>query len=210
MNNKRMKHWSTIVFFGALWGIVEATLGYLLHLVPAMIAGTILFPFAMTILFLTYRQTQSLGSLLGVGLVAAMIKAVNFLFPFMNAWKIINPIVMILMESLVVLVVVKAIVPAKWPTKLVLITSASVLWRVTYLGYMFVQKALTGFVAAQIATLSAMAEFAVFAGLISASIACVLFAITELSQKTSALRITPSFVLSLGAFSIAVGLTILL
>ncbi len=49
MNKKEL--WTTIVFFGGLWGgLLEATLGYVLHLVPAYISGIIMFPIALGLL----------------------------------------------------------------------------------------------------------------------------------------------------------------
>ena len=113
MKNKGIKFWSVILFYGSLWGIVEASVGYVLHFLPALIAGTILFPFASIMLYKTYKDTQSKSAMLAVGIVAAAIKALNFLMPIANPFKVINPMVSIVLEALVVMAFVTLVANAK-------------------------------------------------------------------------------------------------
>ena len=54
---KALKLAAQIVFFGALWGITEATLGFLLHFLPPTIAGIVMFPIAVLILVKAYKAT---------------------------------------------------------------------------------------------------------------------------------------------------------
>ena len=50
---------SNIIFWGSIWGIMEATLGYLLHWLPQLISGNIMFPIGAAILLLAYKVNSS-------------------------------------------------------------------------------------------------------------------------------------------------------
>jgi len=70
---KKQKALFTIIFYGSIWGILEATLGYVLHLVPTFISGLIMFPIATFILVRAYQVLGSKKSILYIGLIAAAI-----------------------------------------------------------------------------------------------------------------------------------------
>ncbi|PKL01309.1 MAG: hypothetical protein CVV56_01545 [Tenericutes bacterium HGW-Tenericutes-1] len=205
-----LKTISVIVFYGAIWGIVEASVGYVLHFLPALIAGTILFPFASLILYKTYKQTNSNYAVLGVGVIAAMIKAVNFLLPVTNIFKVINPMISILLEALVVMVVMRSFVKSNWVIKTAIISIASITWRMLFLGYMGIQAITTGFVAVQIGSLEAILSFSVVSGLLSAMMSIGLLFIIELPNKLKKPMVPISPILSLVSLAVAVILTILL
>mgnify|MGYP000846061580 FL=1 len=97
---------SVILVFGSIWGIIEATLGYALHLLPALIAGSVMFPLVMFILLRARRATTNRIDIILIGFLAAMIKSVNLLMPALNIYKTINPMVAIILQSLVVFAVV--------------------------------------------------------------------------------------------------------
>ena len=201
---------SIIVFFGAIWGIVEASVGYVLHFLPTFIAGTILFPFASVILYKTYQKTNSSLAVLGVGVIAAFIKAVNFLMPVTNMFKIINPMISILLEALVVMVVIRSFVKSNWVIKTAVIAIASVTWRALFLGYMGIQALTTGFVATQIGSLDAILSFSVVSGLFAAVLSVALLLISDLPIKFIKPLKSISPILSFGSLVVAVILTILL
>ena len=201
---------SIIVFFGAIWGIVEASVGYVLHFLPTFIAGTILFPFVSVILYKTYQKTNSSYAVLGVGVIAAFIKAVNFLLPVTNMFKIINPMISILLEALVVMVVIRSFVKSNWVIKTAVIAIASVTWRVLFLGYMGIQALTTGFVATQIGSLDAILSFSVVSGLFAAVLSVALLLISDLPVKFMKPMKSISPILSFGSLIAAVILTILL
>jgi hypothetical protein len=205
-----LKTVSIIVFYGAIWGIVEASVGYVLHFLPSLIAGTILFPFASLILYKTYKQTNSNYAVLGVGVIAAMIKAVNFLLPVTNIFKVINPMISILLEALVVMVVIRSFVKSNWVIKTAIISIASITWRAIFLGYMGIQAITTGFVAVQIGSLEAILSFSVVSGLLSAMLSIGLLFIIELPNKLKKPMVSISPILSLVSLVVAVILTILL
>ena len=103
-----LKNLPIIILFGSLWGIIEATLGYLLHLLPVSIyiSGTVLFPLVTWILYKAYTLTNSKTALMSIGILAALIKSVDFLLPFGSPFKIINPMISIIFESLAVVFVI--------------------------------------------------------------------------------------------------------
>lgn len=101
---------STILFFGAIWGTCEATLGFILHQALAPFTGLILFPIG----YVMMRMAQSsLDGLNGeststrwipilVACVAATIKLVDLFIPGAMPLPIINPAMAILSEGLLV------------------------------------------------------------------------------------------------------------
>lgn len=94
-----------VLFYGALWGIFEATLGTLLHL-PAFEAGglftkssIIMVPVAFLIMTLCYKKTGSLISVVFAGLISATIKlSTAIVVPF--GIYIYFPAIYIVVESL--------------------------------------------------------------------------------------------------------------
>ena len=94
----------TIIFWGSLWGIVEATLGTLLHL-PAtrMIyysSNVIILPIAYCLMANCYKKAnQSFYAVYLMGVVAALIKlSVGFVIGFIDVvWE---PAIYIVLEAL--------------------------------------------------------------------------------------------------------------
>ncbi len=162
---------SSIIFFGALWGIIEATLGYVLHFLPIFISGTILFPIVSFILYKAYTVTQSKMSLVFIGVVAAAIKSINLFLPYFSPFKIINPMISIILESLLVVAVVGILSKDDTKSKVSGFVLASIGWRALYLGYMGIQYLTTGFVSSYLVTFYATFEYTVLFGLLSAGIA---------------------------------------
>lgn len=210
MNNKLFRQLSIIVFYGALWGIVEASVGYLLHFLPALIAGTIMFPFASLILYRAYKASQNQWSLIGVGMIAIIIKSVNFFMPFNNAFKIINPMISILLESLVMMVIIKSLSSSKLTTKIMLLTFSSVLWRGLFIIYLGFQALTTGFIAVQISSLYEVTSFMIISGLLSAAMSVGVIYLSDLPKRAIKPLIPLTPVLSVITFGLAVILTILL
>lgn len=172
--NKKIKLFTQIIFFGSIWGILEATIGHVLHFIPATIAGSIMFPIAGYVLYKGYEKTKSKSSLFYMGAVAATIKSVDFLLPQYSIFKTINPMISILLESLVVVLVVNMIVSKNINKKYIALPIASVSWRLVFIAYMGIQFVLTGNLAPYIANFAAGFEFVVIAGLLSGIFASTL------------------------------------
>ena len=137
---KKSKLIITVLMLGGLWGLLEATLGTLLHLDAfdsVIFASTaVLFPIAYLICGRAYKITGKARTALYVGIVAAAIKAVCFFFvPMVN--KVVNPMVAIMLESLLGAVAYKVTSPAKvislksFATFMVF----STVTRIAYVGY---------------------------------------------------------------------------
>lgn len=171
-----------ILFYGALWGILEATVGHVLHFIPATIAGSIMFPIASMILYKAYQKTSSTRALFLVAVIAATIKSVNFLLPALSIYKTINPIMSILLEGLVVALVIRMVTSTKRSTQISGWFSASIAWRVVFVGWMGVQYITTGNLAPYIADSSALFQFVLVSGAISALFAFVLI---ELQKRVT-------------------------
>ncbi len=100
MNNKHLKILFSVLLFGGLWGILEATLGSLLHMpfVPGtmfLASSTIMVPIAYFLMGACYKRTGTFRSALYMGILAAGIKLIACLIFRMS----INPVYYILMES---------------------------------------------------------------------------------------------------------------
>ncbi len=170
MNKKTRNLVGSVLFFGGLWGIIEATLGYMLQLMPPLVSGFVMFPIATLILTMAYLKTRSIQSLFMIGLLAAAIKGINLFFPIFP-WKTINPMAAIIIETLVLASVMVYIVKKSPRTSFIAILSASLVWRGLYLGYMGLQYAFTGFLHDSLTSFNAVLTFIVLHGLISGFIA---------------------------------------
>ncbi len=207
---KGLRFWSTVLLFGALWGIAEATVGYVLHFLPALIAGSIMFPFAGVILYYVHKKTNRLDAMLMTGIVAAAIKGVNLLMPQYSVFKTINPMISIVFESLMVTAFVGLFVSSKKKSLFYALPIASVTWRLLYLGYMGIQYAATDFLAAQLQSFGAMVSFVVLEGILSAALAIGLGLAVGGMKKIHPVHIRLRFSYSLLTVALAVVLTILL
>jgi len=93
------------IFWGALWGIAEAVLGYILHLVPVFpgMAGMIMFPIGFYFMSRSWKYTGNLWAILGTASIAASIKLLDLFLPGLSPIYTINPAVAILFESVAVM-----------------------------------------------------------------------------------------------------------
>lgn len=104
----------SVLLFGGLWGIVEATLGTILHLpvihrTMFMSSTTILVPIAFALMSACYKKTGTFRACFYMGILAASMKAISCLIFKMS----FNPCYYILIESLAMGVAVLVIRPKK-------------------------------------------------------------------------------------------------
>ena len=74
--------WGTILFWGAVWGVSEATLGFLFHKAAVAIPGLpglLLFPVAFLFMGRVWDETQDGSVIFLTACVAASVKFVDFL-----------------------------------------------------------------------------------------------------------------------------------
>lgn len=96
-----------ILFMGALWGIAEATLGYVLHFLPHGMSGMFMFPIGMYFMYNAYKKSNKTQAVMWVAMIAASVKLIDLALPTRSPMSVINPATSILLESLVVFAFVK-------------------------------------------------------------------------------------------------------
>jgi hypothetical protein len=209
MKNNRLEFVVKIVFFGALWGLVEATLGYALHILPALIAGSIMFPIVMVILYQAYKSLDSRKAILFVGFVAILIKSSNLLLPFLFPAKTINPMIAMFIQTLLAFAFIPNLSSSSIVKKVVILTGISVTWRLGMIGYYAINYSLTSFLDFRIANFDSALAFVLFEGLISGAFAIILvigFEKFKLLDRVKTLRINP--ILSTVALALALFFTL--
>jgi hypothetical protein len=89
------------LFWGAVWGLGEATLGHLLHLarVPGL-PGLVMAPFAVAIMGRLAGRSRGSGGIFLAGAVAASFKFIDLLVPGTDLLALSRPIQAILLEAL--------------------------------------------------------------------------------------------------------------
>lgn len=176
---KKAEVWKKIVFFGALWGFLEATLGYGLQFLPPMVSGLIMFPVAVLILTTAYSAIGNRSSLMAIGLVAAGIKAIDLLLPGLMPMKTINPMVAIIIEAAIVAIAVPLVVrkkPSSWLAGSILM---SVGWRLGFVLFMYATYVFTGTLAKWLGTLSQGIDFILVDGLMASALVLLVIGIKQ-------------------------------
>lgn len=95
----------TILVWGGIWGIFEATAGYLLHLLPFSVGWLVWYPVASFFMFNVYQRTKRASAVIMIGLLSAGIKLFNLFLP-VRIDKVINPAVSIVFEALTLAAVI--------------------------------------------------------------------------------------------------------
>ena len=104
----------SVLLFGGLWGIIEATLGTVLHLpivhrTMFLSSTTILVPIAYFLMGACYKRTGTMRSILYMGILASGIKAISCAIFMMS----FNPVFYMLLEATSMGVAVLVIRPKK-------------------------------------------------------------------------------------------------
>jgi len=196
----RMDGFFKVLFYGAIWGILEATLGYLLHFMPGFIAGSVMFPL---VLFLLYRAYQSLGSkraILYVAFVAMAIKSTNLMLPYLTPAKTINPIVAMFFEASLVFLVVPMLDNQSIQKNVSAIIIASFAWRLCYVSYQGINYLVSGYLSSYLESLSKAIEFIGFYGFIGIVISLLILFVSNrlvVNDKWKNIRVSPLITLEL-------------
>jgi hypothetical protein len=135
---------SVSLFFGAIWGLIEATLGYVIHLIPTVsinITGAILFPIGFYLMYMAYEKTKRIETILYVGLITAMIKLSDFLLPVIYPGliapmvKIVSPAIAIIFEAAFVYIVLYNIQGDILKFNIGHAIVAAISWRILFVVY---------------------------------------------------------------------------
>ena len=144
----KIKFLITVLLFGSIWGIIEATLGTLLHLPMVDKVGmyacssTIIVPIAYYLMANCYKRTGAFYSLPIMGIIAASIKlTVGFVVGFRPS--VFNPALYIIAESLAMMGAVAIFRPTKVLSLKTL--AAVILANTTYqFSYLLINMAMGG------------------------------------------------------------------
>ncbi|MCB9498164.1 MAG: hypothetical protein H6688_01745 [Erysipelotrichaceae bacterium] len=118
VTNKHLKTFFTVLFFGGIWGFIEATLGTLLHLPFLDNAGmyaastTVMLPIAYYLMGMCYKQNRNLRSVAYMGLIAGAIKLSLVIFLGFQQ-SIYMPAIYIVIESLAMMGAIAITRPTK-------------------------------------------------------------------------------------------------
>ncbi|MDO9628900.1 MAG: hypothetical protein Q7I99_03280 [Acholeplasmataceae bacterium] len=199
-----------IIFFGALWGILEATLGYVLQFLPPLVSGSVMFPIAATLMILTYNHTKSKSAMIYVAMIAASIKSINFFMPGLLPIKTYNPMIAIMLQSLVMVAVIPLLQKKNVLTVITGIALLGFSWRLLFLGNIAINNLLTGFQFVQLQSFSSMMLFVFLFGMIEFLVLALFFYTILLSKQRINFVFKPPMILSLSCYAVAVLLTIFL
>ena len=209
MQNNKFQIFIKIIFFGALWGALEASLGYVLHFIPGYLSGSVMFPIVLFILYRAYKSLGTKKAIVWVAFVAIGIKSLNLLLPFMPPAKTINPMIAMFLEAGLVFAVIPLISSNKLSSKFSGVLVAGLVWRVLYVGYQGINYLVTGFLSNYLKSFSMSFEFVIIYGLIGSFLAILVLLLTEkkiVIQKLDRLRINP--MVSFGLLMLAIILTL--
>ena len=97
-----MNKLKTIISWGALWGILEASLGWVLHLIHFKGEVLLLYPFGLLCMMMAAKQTGETATIVKVAFVASMVKLINLaMHPAVPVFHVTNPAIAIFIEGLV-------------------------------------------------------------------------------------------------------------
>ncbi len=199
--------WVYILFFGAVWGILEATLGYVLQFLPPLVSGSVMFPIAAILMIVTYQNTKSKSAMIYVAAIAATIKAVNFFLPGLPPIKTYNPMIAIMLQSMVMVIFIPLIEKKPILAKIAGIALVGFSWRTLFLANISINHALTGFNFPQLVNTASMLNLVVYLGLMEALILGVLYVGRLVIRNKVKFTFKPSLLVSLTTFVVAVLLT---
>lgn len=135
MNKKNeSKHVKTFIFWGSLWGLSEATLGTLFHIVP-WIAGFFMFPIGFYFMKRALNDSGKTIAIFNTAVIAAGIKLTGLFLPFQHPAKVLNPAASIMMEALAVILFFSIFNVQKSHFRFREILSLTIGWQLIFITY---------------------------------------------------------------------------
>ena len=195
------------ILWGSIWGLYEATVGFLIHSVPRVpgAASVLVVPFALFCLFRAARIGGARAPAIAAA-TAAAIKLMDLMLPAPTFVAVINPAVAILLEGLTYLVVTRALL---WPVEKralpVLAAGAlsfNLLWRALFLLH---QAGVEGMGVAGFLRNGGRVplDFLVRDAVLSAAVISLVLGVTRPATGAVAIR-RPSTRLAFGMFALAI------
>lgn len=125
-----------ILFYGGLWGGVEASIGYLMHLFLMPFAGFLMFPLGFYFMRRAALETEDRRAPFYIALVAAAVKCVDLLLPNLLVIKVVNPAIGILLQGMAVTLFL-ALEDKRVLSKAL---TASFMWRFIFIGIVYLES----------------------------------------------------------------------
>lgn len=142
-----------------------------------------MFPIGATILVFSYKAMNSRLGVIGVGIIAILIKSVNLLMPNINLFKVLNPMIAMLIQTLIVAVIIPQVMSRSSYIRSLLVLSSSLIWRGIFAGIMFFHYLINGSLPKYLATVGKAAGFILIEGMISGIFAVLLVAAALITSK---------------------------
>lgn len=182
---------SIIIFWGAVWGLIEATLGYVLHSFSLSVGWFFWFPLAFYFMSKVYRQTNSVTSVLFASAIAAAIKLIDFLLPA-RIDRIINPAVSIIFEGLIVFAAFKIIEHKQdfFRIRYLEAFAVSIGWRVLYVVYILLMPAFFY----SVSPMRAASPFMKFFLLESIANSLIIYAYMKITERTNERKVKAGYI----------------
>lgn len=176
------KYIISITFWGAIWGAVEATLGYVLHSFSLGIGWFFWFPLAFFFMDRVFKKTKSRLAVILTSVLAASIKLIDFLLPA-RVDRIINPAVSIVLEGLIVFLALLIIENRRnlLKNKYTQAIFVSIGWRALYVGYILLMPE-AFFNISPLREMAPLLQFLVFESFINS---LVIFTYIKLSERVN-------------------------
>lgn len=198
-----------VVLFGAIWGILEASFGYALHFLPSLLAGCIMFPIGATLMFWAYRNTNSRGSMIAVAFLAAAIKAINLFMPGKPAIYTYNPMISMILQSLLVTAAVAFFEKKHWAVQVGAIAASSFLWRALFIANVAINYSITGFFSTQLTSVSTILSFIFVNALLEIVFLSGLFLAYRFASKKVHWTFKPHWAISFSTLAAAIAFMVL-
>ncbi|GEM_PF-663752 len=186
----------SIMVIGSLWGMAEATLGYLAHVISLFtfygVSGMLMSAVALYFMRMAVKTTQKTSSIFYVSIIAASIKLFDLFLPFLPVTKTINPAIAILAEGLAVTVAYNVFFSSKKFFSAALFTGIG--WRVLYtakialLGIIF-----TGSYSLPVPALNYVLSFIIAQGILNGLILYPVFKTEKIYELKGELAYRPEF-----------------
>lgn len=126
------------LYYGAIWGILEATLGYVLHLISfytgaRSFSGLIMYPIGLFFMYKAFVDTRNYYSIFLISFICASIKLFNLFLPFVPYYHTINPAIAILLEGLSSYIFIRYFDVKGILKNILRFTASSMIWRVLFI-----------------------------------------------------------------------------
>lgn len=198
-----------ILFYGALWGVLEATLGWALKFLPGFVSGSVMFPLALGIMLLAWRKMGDRRSIFIIAVIASLIKLVDLILPGLPPVRTINPAIAILLEGAVVALLIPVIQKSGLANRVLGAAGMNFLWRTGFLVYVSVLQLAFGVPVGILRSFaSAMSFLLLYGGL--GTILSVLVIQLEAWNPDRRPELTAPIRIAIPLFAIALGLQVIL